>query len=100
MPKHDLIEQDIAWCEANRNPDEKVFQDGFVAGLRHALFLMKRHPSFYSSPIEMDWSGEQEDKAWVYLQHDTAYCSCSTYIASGHQTRPVCRNCGKPLFGI
>ena len=45
MPKFDLIEEDIKWCEANRNPEQQVYQDGFIAGLYHALFLMKSRPT-------------------------------------------------------
>jgi hypothetical protein len=41
MPKYDLITNEIKWCEENRNPEQKDYQDGFIAGLRHALFLMK-----------------------------------------------------------
>lgn len=87
MPKYDLIEQDIAWCEANRNPDEKVYQDGFIAGLRHALFLMKRHPSVYSSPVERDWSGEK-DKEWKY-------CICEKPFFLEYEDGEYCKICGK-----
>jgi len=41
MPKSDLIEAEIKWCEEHRNPDEEKYQDGFIAGLRHASMLMK-----------------------------------------------------------
>lgn len=41
MPKYDLIEEDIKWCKAHRNPEQETYQDGFIAGLEHALFLMK-----------------------------------------------------------
>jgi hypothetical protein len=45
MPKYDLIAKEINWCESNRNPAQKVYQDGFIAGLYHALFLMKSRPT-------------------------------------------------------
>lgn len=45
MPKYDLISEEIKWCEEHRNPAEEVYQDGFIAGLRHALFLMKSRPT-------------------------------------------------------
>ena len=45
MPKYDLIAEEIKWCEEHRNPAEQVYQDGFIAGLRHALFLMKSRPT-------------------------------------------------------
>lgn len=41
MPKYNLIEEEIKWCEAHRNPKEKKYQDGFISGLGHALWLMK-----------------------------------------------------------
>lgn len=58
MPKHDLIAEDIKWCEAHRNPAEEIYQDGFIAGLRHALFLMKSTPLLR---IDHEAEGEQEE---------------------------------------
>lgn len=45
MPKYDLISEEIKWCEAHRNPEQQVFQDGFISGLQHALFLMRSRPT-------------------------------------------------------
>lgn len=39
-----LIEKEIKWCEANRTPGEEIYQDGFIAGLKQALFLVKSKP--------------------------------------------------------
>lgn len=43
--KYDLIAEEIKWCEAHRNPEQMVYQDGFIAGLQHALFLMRSRPT-------------------------------------------------------
>jgi len=45
MPKYNLIEEEIKWCKAHRNPKEKKYQDGFISGLEHALWLMKSRPT-------------------------------------------------------
>jgi hypothetical protein len=53
MPKYDLIEKEIEWCEANRT-NAKEYQDGFIAGLRHALFLMKSRTSYtHTEPVRV-----------------------------------------------
>lgn len=48
MPKYDLIANEIEWCETHRNPEQEVYQDGFIAGLQHALFLMKSSPTLHA----------------------------------------------------
>ena len=45
MPKYNLLEEEIKWCKAHRNPKEKKYQDGFISGLEHALWLMKSRPT-------------------------------------------------------
>lgn len=62
MPKYDLIEEDIKWCEEHRNPAEQVYQDGFIAGLRHALFLMKSRPT-----------QDAPDRLWRPQVYDTGH---------------------------
>jgi len=37
----ELIEQEIKWCEEHRGMASKEFGDGFIAGLKQALFLIK-----------------------------------------------------------
>jgi hypothetical protein len=57
MPKYDLIEEEIKWFNDNRtttgNNDAdkliKSFQDGFVAGLQHALWLMTTKSKYFES---------------------------------------------------
>lgn len=36
----EVIEQEIKWCEENRGMNSKEFEDGFIAGLKQALFLI------------------------------------------------------------
>jgi len=65
MPKYDLIEAEIQWCETHRNPDDPeqtIYQDGFVAGLYQALWLMKSRqtnenyiPKDKDAVIHPDW---------------------------------------------
>lgn len=61
MPKYDLIEEEIKWCESHRNPAEQVYQDGFIAGLRHALFIMKSRPT----PLAVDWAKAGSERTVV-----------------------------------
>ena len=36
-----LIRQEIEWCKRNRGIKSKKFEDGFIAGLKQALLLLK-----------------------------------------------------------
>jgi hypothetical protein len=42
-----LLEAEIIWCEANRKSSEKSadFEDGFISGLRQAIFLITATPA-------------------------------------------------------
>jgi hypothetical protein len=61
MPKYDLIAEEIKWCEAHRNPEQMVYQDGFIAGLYHALWLMKSRPT----PLAVDWAKAGSERTVV-----------------------------------
>ena len=51
MPKSDLIAEEIKWCEEHRNPQAEVYQDGFISGLKHALFLMNSSPTMRAADV-------------------------------------------------
>ena len=73
MPKYDLIEAEIKWCEAHRNPEQKVFQDGFISGLQHALFLMKSRPTRREADVAKRAEMSEDDiwnEEWHALYDD------------------------------
>lgn len=36
----EIIEQEIKWCEEHRGMNSEEFENGFIAGLKQALFLI------------------------------------------------------------
>lgn len=56
-----LIDKEIEWCEANRTPGEEIYQDGFIAGLKQALLLIKSKPV-----VRFDLSASTV-AAWLHL---------------------------------
>jgi hypothetical protein len=70
MPKYDLIEAEIKWCAEHRHPLEKVYQDGFIAGLQHALWLMKSRPIDREAEPECECNGKYYHAGCPLIWHN------------------------------
>jgi hypothetical protein len=80
MPKYDLIAEEIMWCKAHRNPEHTVYQDGFIAGLQHALSLMTSRPTKDAADLAVRPAG----------------CRCASYVLY-HEHHELCP-LAKPLI--
>ena len=48
--KIDIIKQEIVWCESHRDmcQEGKVYEDGFVRGLIHAIYLIQSNDNRFT----------------------------------------------------
>jgi hypothetical protein len=78
--KISLIREEIKWCESHRGMKPVEFEDGFIAGLKQAIYLLQHSPTL-RAPDQTEQDGET--------------CNC-IWLIPDNEGPAICQYCQKP----